>query len=174
VYYSELDEAGAPTATAKAHPGELTSYDEETAPYIGVGGALPEGKESIHIQGNGCMRRSALYATGLGQRSSSECAHSCLFPCTACDVFVSGARCQSCLHLCPPPRSRLDSWHRGTPVRARALRLNHHIIWRTRAAEWIQWQAFSMTLSKLPGRFLERCSMLNSAVQYQTRYPVID
>ena len=47
MYYSELDEAGAPTATAKAHPGELTSYDEETAPHIGVGGALPEGKESI-------------------------------------------------------------------------------------------------------------------------------
>ena len=33
LYYDSIDEAGAPTHAAKARPGELTTYDDQLAPY---------------------------------------------------------------------------------------------------------------------------------------------
>ena len=48
-----------------------------------------------------------------------------------------------------------DAWHRGTSPAPDQLRLGHHLIYRTAAAEWIRWQSYPTALSSMPTRFLE-------------------
>lgn len=47
-----------------------------------------------------------------------------------------------------------DAWHRGTAPLPGKLRVNHHVIWRRAAAEWISWQSYPTPMSSMPHRFL--------------------
>lgn len=59
---------------------------------------------------------------------------------------------------------RLDAWHRGTAPLPGKHRVNHHLIWRKRAAEWISWQSYPTPLSSLPPRFLSSLSPVQRGV----------
>eukprot|EP01051_Picozoa_sp_SAG22_P010216 SAG22_NODE_905_length_6570_cov_9.540411_3_plen_402_part_00 len=59
---------------------------------------------------------------------------------------------------------RLDAWHRATPVRSGAFRLNHHLIWRHEHAEWMSWQGWAQPLSSVPPRYMVKLSPAQRSV----------
>jgi hypothetical protein len=59
---------------------------------------------------------------------------------------------------------RLDSWHRGTPVALGKHRVAQHIMYRRASVEWASWQAYSASMSAMPGRFLAGLSPVQRGV----------
>ena len=58
----------------------------------------------------------------------------------------------------------LDTWHRGTPVRAGQARYTHHSVWRHCEAQHIQYQGFAPGLAQMPPQFIRGLSPTQRAL----------
>ena len=129
-YYSDVDESGGATHFARALPGELTTYEPcEFNP-----------PSFVAARTNGSAADTGPRSPGNTERLYR----------TEKPVFYRPGTC--ILYL-------LNAWHRGTPAAAGKVRHTHHHVWRTRDAEWVNWQSLAPRMAGMPVRYLENLTV---------------